>query len=277
MQDDVVTSPSNPLVKRLVRLRERRVRERAGVAPVEGARELARAAAAGVPIRLLVTCPELHSEEAARAATGLAQAAAETRRFARPAFERASMRQGPDGILGLVVPPRRSLDDLPLEGGSRYLVLAGLEKPGNVGALLRTAVAAGVDAVLLTGAGADAWNPNVVRASMGAVFAVPVVEASDADARAALRAAGVRTVATSPAAGVRHWDADLAGRVAVVVGTEHEGLDPAWLEVADQLVSIPMAGAVDSLNAATAGALVLFEALRQATLRSADAGPRAPT
>lgn len=264
MADDVVRSTSNALVKRLVRLRERRAREREGVVLVEGARELARAVGAGWPLELLAWCPEAYSEEAAAVADELTAHASSQRRFAPAAFARVSLRERPDGVLGLVRPPALGLEVLAERSDGLYLVVAGMEKPGNVGALLRSADAVGVDAVFVTGAGTDLGNPNVVRASMGSLFTQPVVAvAEEAALRAALRSAGVRLVATSPGAERLFWTARLGGAVAVVVGPEHEGLDAAWLGAADEVVAIPMRGRADSLNAATAGALVLYEALRQ--------------
>jgi RNA methyltransferase, TrmH family len=264
----VVTSPTNPLVKRLVRLRERRAREREGVFVVEGARELTRAVGAGWSLDLLASCPERFSPDAATAAAGLVAAAAEHRRLGAAAFERASLRQHPDGLLGVVRARSVEPEALPWPEAACYLVIAGLEKPGNVGALLRSAAAAGVDGVFVTGAGTDLGNPNVVRASMGSLFALPVLTMSDDEARAALRSHGVRLVTTSPDAAETFWDADLGGTVAVVVGPEHEGLDASWRRAADVEVRIPMAGGVDSLNAATAGGLVLYEVLRQRRVRS---------
>jgi RNA methyltransferase, TrmH family len=259
-----VTSPANALVKRIVRLRERRAREREGVMVVEGARELRRAVEAGWRLDLLAICPERYSPDARAAESELRSAAVETLTFGPDAFDKASLREGPDGLLGLVATRRATLEDLAWRPGARYLVLVGLEKPGNVGALLRTAAAAGAEAVFLSGAGTDVGNPNVVRSSMGSVFSLPVLTLSDATLREALRARGVRLVTTSPAGPLPYWDVDLTGSVAVVVGPEHTGLDAAWRAAADVDVHIPMAHAVDSLNAATAGALVMFEAVRQA-------------
>jgi RNA methyltransferase, TrmH family len=272
--DADVTSPTNPLVKRLVRLRERRAREREGVLVVEGARELTRAVQAGWPLEMLASCAAFHSPDARAAEARLVAAANDHRRLAPAAFLRASLRQHPDGLLGLVRRPDLDVDALPWPDEACYLVIAGLEKPGNVGALIRSAAAAGVEAVFVTGAGTDLGNPNVVRASMGSLFALPVLALSDDDARAALRAHGVRVVTTSPDASLTFWDAELTGAVAVVVGPEHAGLDDAWRRAADVEVTVPMSGTTDSLNAATAGGLVLYEVLRQRRGRAPGRTPR---
>lgn len=259
----LVESPTNPKVKRLVRLRERRARDAEGLALVEGAREVDRAVAGGWPVVVLATCPALYSPEARATVPRWSALDAERWELSEAAGRKASLREHPDGVLALVAPPRRALADLPHAPDALWLVADGLEKPGNLGALLRTADAADVDAVLVTGAGTDLLNPNVVRASMGSVFARPVLAVDPEAARAALRARGMRVVATTPAASVDLWDADLRGPVAIVLGTEHAGLDPAWLDAADARVRVPMAGLADSLNVATTGALLLFEARRQ--------------
>jgi RNA methyltransferase, TrmH family len=258
-----ITSPTNPRVKELVRLRERRAREAAGVAPVEGAREVLRAAAGGWRVRLVATCVELASPEASAATPTLDALGAERLELSRAAFEKVSLRQHPDGVLALVEPPTRGLDELAWRSDALYLVADGLEKPGNLGALLRSADAADVDAVFVTGAGTDLLNPQVVRASMGSLFARPVVAVDGAELRATLRRRGVRVVTTSPQAALDLWDADLTGTLAIVVGTEHEGLADGWLASADARVRVPMSGLADSLNVATTGALLLFESRRQ--------------
>jgi len=259
----LVTSPTNPRVKELVRLRERRAREAAGVALVEGAREALRAVAGGWTLHLVATCAAHFSPEARAAAPGLVAAAAEHLELGAAAFEKVSLRQHPDGVLALVAPPAATWGEARWRPDGLYLVADGLEKPGNLGALLRTADAAGVDAVFVTGRGTDLLNPHVVRASMGSIFTRPVQAVDADDLRRTLRERGVRLVATTPHAATDLWDADLRGAVAILVGTEHEGLAAAWLASADLHVRVPMAGLADSLNVATTGALLLFEARRQ--------------
>lgn len=258
-----ITSPTNPRVKALVRLRDRRAREAAGVAVVEGAREVGRAVEAGWRVRLVATCAALASPEARAALPALDDLHAERLELSRAAFEKVSLRQHPDGVLALIEPPARTLEGLTWPRGGLYLVADGLEKPGNLGALLRSADAAAVDAVFVTGAGTDLLNPHVIRASMGSVFARPVLAVDADDLRAALRRQGVRVVTTSPQGDVDLWDADLRGALAIVLGTEGAGLAGVWLDGADERVRVPMAGLADSLNVATTGALLLFEALRQ--------------
>jgi len=258
-----IDSPTNPRVKRLVRLRERRARDAAGVALVEGAREVARAVAGGWQARVIATCDELADPHALALVTDVDGPAIERWRLSEAAFHKVSLRQHPDGVLALFTPPERSIADLPAPADALWLVADGLEKPGNLGALLRTADAADVDAVLVAGAGTDLHNPHVIRASMGSLFARPVLAVEAEIVRTVARARGLRLVITTPSAPVDFWDADLRGPVAIVLGTEHAGLDESWLAAADTRVRVPMAGLTDSLNVATTGALLLFEARRQ--------------
>lgn len=259
----VIDSPANPRLKQLAKLRERKERDRLGLALVEGARESHRALAGGWPILQLLSCPALHSPEAKELAPELVQHSTEHWLLSRPAFEKLSSREHPDGLLAVVQPPRRSLAELRWPADALLLVADGLEKPGNLGALLRSADAAEADAVLVTGSGTDLANPQVIRASMGSLFAMQAVACDAKELRQRLKADGVRLVAATPSADTLLWDADLRGPVALVLGTEHEGLDPAWLEAADLQLRVPMGGMADSLNVATTGALLLFEARRQ--------------
>lgn len=258
-----IDSPKNPLVKELLRLRERRERERSGRFLIEGVREVERALAAGIPLEQLLVAPELARPEAQALAATAERAGLKVSELAGGAFARLSLRENPDGLMALAGTWRTELSELELPGEPLLLVVDGLEKPGNLGALLRTADAVDADAVFVTGHGTDPFNPNVVRASMGSIFSRPLVTTSGDELRRFLREHGVRVVATSPAAELPFWDADLKGPVALVLGTEHEGLNAEWLDSADERVHVPMAGTADSLNVATAGALVLYEALRQ--------------
>lgn len=254
-----ITSLQNPQVKRLVRLRTRREREAQGTLLIEGARELARAVAAGLRLHTLYTCPALFSPEAQTEAGRLPGEVVE---LSRAAFEKVSGREHPDGLLGLADPPDRPLPE-PGENAV-VVVLHGLEKPGNVGAILRSADAAGAHAVLVLGRGADPFGPNVIRASQGSVFQLPVAALEEDQALAWLHERAFTTVACTPDAPRDYWDAPLTGRVALLLGTEHEGLPAHW-RATDHSVRIPMqpGSGADSLNVATAAALVLFECVRQ--------------
>ncbi len=253
-----ITSLQNPQIKRLVRLKTRRARDEEGVILIEGARELSRALGGGLVPAEVYHCPALYSPEAQEVAATLSAPPTE---LSRLAFEKVSGRENPDGLLAVVPAPRVRLPEP--AGDAVVVVLHGLEKPGNVGAILRTADAAGAAGVLVLGRGADPYGPNVIRASQGSVFALPVAVLTEEEAQAWLSAQGFTTVACTPDAPRVYWDAPLGGRVALLLGTEHEGLPAAWRR-SDHSVRIPMhAGGADSLNVATAAALMLYECLRQ--------------
>ena len=239
----MITSVDNPRVKDVVRLRKARERRRAGLFVAEGPREVERARAAGLTIVATYFAPSL-------------LAWPEGDEVSERVLAKMAYRAEPEGVLAIVEAPAHELP----RGGSLYLVAVGIEKPGNLGAMARTAEAAGADALVVADAQADPWNPNAIRASTGAVFTLPVVEATLDE----VRALPTRLVAASPGAATAYTDIDLAGPATVAVGAEDAGLPAAWLGAADVAVAIPLAaGAADSLNAATAAAVILFEARRQ--------------
>ncbi|ULH15908.1 RNA methyltransferase [Deinococcus sp. KNUC1210] len=256
-----ITSLQNAQVKRLVRLRTRRERQAEGLWLIEGARELGRALASGLVFQTLYHCPELFSDEARELMPTLEALPLAAVRCTREVFEKVSHRENPDGLLALTPPPSPALP-LPTEH-TLLLVLMGLEKPGNLGALLRTADGVGVDAVLVVGEGTDLGNPGVIRASQGSLFTQPVIALDEEQALTWLRAHAFTLVACTPEAALPYWDAPLTGRVALCLGSEHDGLPAAWRDAADLGVAIPMRGQADSLNVSVAGALVLYEARRQ--------------
>jgi RNA methyltransferase, TrmH family len=204
----------------------------------EGPREVERARAAGLRIAATYFAPELIQWD-------------DGEEVSARVLEKMAYRAEPEGVLAVVEIPQRTLPAQP----SLVLVAVGIEKPGNLGAMARTADAAGADALVVADAEADVWNPNAIRASTGAVFTLPVVEAT----RDELRQLPVRTVAAVVDAAQSYTEADLTQPTALVVGAEDEGLDAAWCEASDVQVAIPMhARSVDSLNAATTAAILLF-------------------
>lgn len=250
-------------------MRDRRGRDASGTYLVEGLRESRQALAAGVPLLRVIYSPSLvpSDAEVLDIVSVATERGADVIELSSIAFSKVSMRQNPAGVaLQVAMVPQlgQALADVRLSGDALVLVLDGIEKPGNLGALLRTADATGVDLVIVTDAGTDLHNPNVIRASQGSVFAVAPVVAEDGEALSFLRDSGARLVATTPASSTPHWSADLRGMLALLVGAEATGLRDAWLQAADERVCVPMLGqAADSLNASVAGAVVLYEALRQ--------------
>ena len=263
-----ITSLQNPRLKQLVKLRDRGARDAAGQFLIEGYREVKRALAAGVKPGELYCGPDwfLGENEAALIAEAQ-EAGAVVFELSKDAFAKVSYRDRPDGLLAVAPQWRRTLEDLPRGNPPLLLVVEAIEKPGNLGMLLRSADAAGVDAVIVCDPVTDIFNPNVVRSSTGVLFSMPVVVAAGAEVQAWLRARGVRTVATTPAATTPYTETDLRGPLALVMGSEQYGLSESWLKGCDQLVRIPMAGQADSLNVAMAAIITLFEAVRQRSRR----------
>lgn len=261
----VITSPANPRLKALGGLRRRRDREREGLTLLEGYEELALAVDAGVRPRELLVCRELMADPAVQwpLVAAVREDGARVSALSRAAFEKVAYREGADGFLAVVPAADLPLDALALGPTSLVLGCAGIEKPGNLGAMLRTADAVGVDAVASLDPVTDWSNPNVVRASKGTLFTQPVHTGSAADFLARCADAGVRVVAATPRADAVHTDVDLTGGVALLVGAEKTGLTDQVLAAADVRVRIPMLGRVNSLNVATSAAVLLYEALRQ--------------
>jgi TrmH family RNA methyltransferase len=181
----------------------------------------------------------------------------------RAVFEKMSQRENPDGWLAVFPIPRRTFESLHLSPVPFLVLAESVEKPGNLGAILRTADAAGVDGLLVCDPRVDLYNPNVVRASRGTLFTVSAVETSNSEALAWLRANRIQVLASTPRADTVYTAVDLRQPVCIALGTEDEGLTDFWLENADLKVKIPMAGRVNSLNVSTSTAIILYEVVRQ--------------
>ena len=260
-----IVSPQNPRVKHIVKLRDdKKTRNEDGLMLVEGFDEIQLALAAGHKPQTLLSAPELASR-------ALTDSSIESLTVSRAVFEKISYRENPDGWMGIFPIPQTSLDDLKLSATPLVIVAESIEKPGNLGAILRTADAAGVDALLVCDARVDVWNPNVVRASRGAVFSVPIVACENVEALKWLKGGmpalsdveAIRIVAASPSAEEIYSAVNLTSPVAIVVGTEDEGLSDFWMTNADVKVKIPMMGKVNSLNVSVSTALIIYEAMRQ--------------
>lgn len=267
-----ISSLQNPRVKQLVKLRDRRPRDEAGVFLVEGYREIRRALEKGVRLDELYFAPEWFLGENEPALLAQAeQSGARLFELSREAFAKVAYRERPDGLLAVAPQWKKTLGDLDAllaghesDGRAPFLlVVEAIEKPGNLGTILRSADAAGCDAVIVCDPVTDIFNPNVVRASTGVLFSVPLVVEESPRVHAWLRARGIRMVATTPAAEAVYSAADLRGPLAIVMGSEQYGLSEYWLKNADLPVRIPMAGQADSLNVAMATIITLFEAVRQ--------------
>lgn len=252
-----ITSLQNPKIKYIVKLREdKRQRQRDGLMLVEGHDELTLALSSGLIPQMLLTAPELDP-------VSMDISQAEITTVTRAVFEKISYRDNPDGWLGIFPIPKTLLTDLELSASPLVIVAESIEKPGNLGAILRTADAAHVDALLVCDPRVDLWNPNVIRASRGAVFTIPTIEVDSPSALNWIRSNKIRILAATPSAEILYTDVDLKVPTAIAVGTEDEGLTNFWMQNADIKVKIPMMGKVNSLNVSIATALITYEAVRQ--------------
>lgn len=265
----VIDSPANPRVKAAVALRDRRAREEAGLTLVDGGRECLRAMNAGALVETAFVCrPLLASHDARRVVEKLEQpigpfgAEVELVEVGSRAFERLAFGDRADGVVLVVRMPERGLRDLVLPDAPLIVVSEDVEKPGNLGAILRTADAVAADAVIAAG-GTDLYNPNVIRASIGTVFSLQVAAAPATEVVAWLRERGVRIVASRVDAARLHVETDLTGPVALVLGNEADGLSDAWRGPDVEGIRLPMLGVADSLNVSAAAAVLLYEAWRQ--------------
>ncbi len=264
MPVELITSLQNPRLKRLVRLRDRRARDEEHAFLIEGFREVRRALEKKVALDELYFSPGWFlGENETALLSGAGAAGAKLFELSKDAFAKVAYRERPDGILAVAPQWRRTLAGLALPADPLILVVEAIEKPGNLGTILRSADAAGCHAVIVCDPVTDLFNPNVVRASTGVIFSVPCVVEESARVLAWLRERSIRTVATSPSAKDLYSDSDLRGPLAVVMGSEQYGLSEFWLGNADLPVRIPMAGQADSLNVAMAALITLFEAVRQ--------------
>ena len=271
MLTPVISSAQNARLKNAIRLRRRSHRIRSGLILVEGAREILRALDAGhSPGELFVLADSAAPGTVSQVLERCRDAGAEILSCTDSIFAKLAYRNPGDGLIAVVPAPSQDLASLTLESKALLAVCDGIEKPGNIGAILRTCDAAGADAVLVCGDGTDLGNPTVIRASLGTVFSRPVFALQAADARKWLQSNCVHVIAADPQAKRDYTHADFHGRCAIVVGNEAAGLNENWRASANEHVRIPMYGHADSLNVAAAAAILLYEARRQ---REASVGP----
>ncbi len=258
----IITSAQNPLVKNLLLLQEKpRARSEQGLFIIEGVREIRLAVESGFGLTSLLFTPEYFPEK-------------EIYKLVQPqvpdiievpatVFNRMAYRKGSGGVIALAKPVRLTFSDLLLTNHPLILVIESVEKPGNLGALLRTADAANLDAVIICDPQTDIYNPNTIRSSIGCVFTVPIVTATSEETIAFLSSKKIRMFGTALTATRLYHDTDFRTAVAIIMGTEATGLSNTWLKQADDLIKIQMMGKIDSMNVSTSAAIVIFEAVRQ--------------
>ncbi len=259
-----ITSLHNPRVKDAVRLRDRRHREKQGRIRIDGARELLRAIEAGVRLLEAFVCePLCAGDDARQVLARLPDLDAEVLRVAEPVFEKLAFGDRSEGVLGVAVTPARELPDLKLPEDPLVAVLEAVEKPGNLGAVLRSGDGAGISGLIVADGRTDLYNPNAIRASLGTIFTLPVCAATAAEALEWLRGSRLAVYAAQVDGSVPYTEADFRRPSAIVLGSEAEGLTPIWLADDITAVRLPMLGVADSLNVSAAAAVLFYEALRQ--------------
>jgi TrmH family RNA methyltransferase len=273
-----ITSLSNPHLKSLVRLRDHDHRLAARRALVDGVRELGRAVAGGWSVEEVIVCESLLNEDGRRLVAALAEQGAIIQPVSAHAYHRLAYGERKDGVIGVVRIPELGLSRLRLPPHPLVVVLDGIEKPGNLGAVFRAADGAGADALVAASPRTDFLNPNVIRSSVGTVFTVPAAIAPSGEVRSWLVDHGLRIVVTRPDAPTLYTEVDLTGPVAIVLGNEATGLGRLWTALDAPAVRVPMLGTGDSLNVAVTAAILLYEARRQrgAPERDAVGGVAAP-
>ena len=257
MTPELITSAQNPKLKHLLALQEKsRLRREEGLFVVEGQRELEHCIAAGFIADSVFICPEI-------TAAVYHYPAAKVFHLTKELYEKAAYRGSTEGVIAEVKARTLALEDLELKENPLIMVLEGVEKPGNLGAVLRSADAAGADAVIICDPLTDLYNPNLIRASIGAIFTVPTVACSSEEAITFLKARGIRILTAQLQDSSVYYDVDMTCGTAIVMGTESTGLTPIWRKAADAHILIPMLGRLDSLNVSVSAAILLYEAVRQ--------------
>lgn len=254
-----ITSLQNMLIKQAQALREASERRKEGMTIIDGAREIKRAFEAGIVL------DQVFYVEGKQAALlkELSNTKVKIIAVSDKVMEKLAYGERHEGIIALAKTPTASLKDLKLSPKPLVVVLESLEKPGNLGAILRTCDGVGVEAVLVCDPKTDVYNPNVIRASTGVIFSIPVVCATSEEIFSFLKSKKIRICASQPAATKLYTQADFKGAWAVVLGSENEGLSDFWPLAADMTIKIPMKGQADSLNVSISAAIILYEALRQ--------------
>ncbi len=256
----MITSKTNPQVKNLVKLRNAKERKEQNKIIIEGYREISRAVTCGFQIDTLYICPEIADK-------GKDIPSKNVEEVSLDVFDKIAYREGSDGLLALAVPKYAELNSFKPGKDPLIIVLETVEKPGNLGAVMRTADAAGVDAVIIADPRTDIFNPNAIRASIGCIFSVPLFACTSEECIQWLRQNNIRIYCTYLKASIDYLEADFRKGSAIVMGTEATGISDIWVQEADQNIIIPMNGIADSLNVSVTTAIVTFEAVRQRRTR----------
>lgn len=263
-KENIITSAQNPKIKRLALLQQKSAeRRREGLFVVEGVRELLHCVRAGYEVDTLFYCPQLlHGHEGENEVNALA-GKARSFEVAPQVYGKIAYRGSTEGVVAEMRARTLTLADLRLPPKPLLMVLERVEKPGNLGAVLRSADAAAADAVIVCDPLTDLYNPNLIRSSIGAVFTVPTVACRSEECIAFLKERGISILTAQLQDSHLYYDTDMRRPTAIVMGTESTGLTNVWRNAADAHIRIPMNGRLDSLNVSVSAAILLFEAVRQ--------------
>ncbi len=262
---EIISSIKNPKVKNFGHLQKARERKMQNLFLVEGRKEVERALKAGYEFVQFFYCPEILDPTYFNSFREMMSEKVTLNQVTREVYNHITYRNDVEGITGWAVPRRHTLQELKPGKNPLVLVLESVEKPGNLGAILRTADTAGLDAVVVCDPQTDLYNPNAIRASLGAVFTVPVGIATTRETIVWLKSHHISIICTSLASSIPYTRMNFSVPSAIVLGTEATGLSDTWLKASDKNVIIPMCGQVDSLNVSVSAGIVIFEALRQRT------------
>ena len=263
---DIISSTQNPKIKTLIALQQKSAeRRKQGLFCVEGQRELLHCIEAGLEIDTIFTCPQLIGTTSADNTIDLENihVLRGTYEVTEHVYNKIAYRGGTEGLIAEVRVPVHTLSSLKHNDRPLIAVVESVEKPGNLGAILRTADAAGADAVIVCDPLTDLYNPNLIRSSIGAIFTVPCIACTTAECIAFLKKRGIRILTAQLQDSHLYYETDMTQATAIVMGTEATGLTDTWREAADAHIRIPMNGQLDSLNVSVSAAILLFEAVRQ--------------
>lgn len=267
MRIEAITSPQNQKIKTLLELQEKsKARRREGLFVVEGLRELMHCINSGYQVHTVFICPDILPEDALQEVDSAISAGGyRCNLFSIPRniYEKVAYRGGTEGVIAELICKSHSLEDLRLAANPLVVVLESVEKPGNLGAVLRSADAAGVDAVIVCDPLTDMYNPNLIRSSIGGIFTVPTAVASSEDTIRWLKDRGIKIYTAQLQDSEWYYDTDMSKGTAIVMGTEATGLTDVWRNAADAHIRIPMLGRLDSLNVSVSAAILMYEAVRQ--------------
>lgn len=256
---NIITSLQNPTIKNIVKLRKQSKRKRDSLIVVEGEKELSLAILGNIKLEQIFYCEDYSFDRNILSAIS----EVDIIKLSKDVFNKISIRENPDGILALAKTPNKKLDQINVQDNSLFIVLESIEKPGNLGAIIRTAEAVGIDSIILIDPIIDFYNHNVIRASRGSVFTSQVVSSPKNDFFDWIHKNQIQTFAMTPHTDKIHTDVNFLGKSAILIGNEHDGLSEEVLNLSKNKIKIPMFGEIDSLNASVSAAVVLYEAIRQ--------------